>query len=121
MDDLDIHSASAEELKLEVLRLREQLKSHEQPFHSTGYMSPRDTWPDDSDVNSALADAESLPEAIFELIEKYEIPVTGNYPRWQDGQFIRHIGDFNSDFLAIADRFYGARRRPSEGPAPELS
>lgn len=121
MDDLDINSASPAELRLEVLQLRERLKSHERPSQSAGYMSPRETWPDDSDVNRAMAEAESLPEAIFELIEKYEIPVTGNYPRWQDGQFIRDIGDFNTDFLAIAGRFYGPRRRPSEGSDSELS
>jgi len=121
MDDLDIDSASPAELRLEVLRLREQLKSHEQPHISSGYMSPRETWPDDSDVNSAMAEAESLPEAIFELVEKYEVPVTNNYPRWQNGQFIRDMGEFFTDFETIAGRFYGPRRRPSEGPDSELS
>lgn len=121
MDELDISSASASELKLEVARLRARLESYEHPSQSAGYMSPRESWPDDSDVDRAMAEAESLPEAIFELIEKYEIPVTGNYPRWQDGQFIRDVGDFNTDFLAIAGRFYGPRRRPSEGPDSELS
>lgn len=72
---------------------------------STGYVSPRETWPDDTDINEAIAEAETLREAMFEIAEKFEVPVSNNLPRWQEGRFVRHVGDFLEDIYVAFDRF----------------
>lgn len=72
---------------------------------STGYVSPRETWPDDTDIDEAIADAGTLGEAMFEIAAKFDVPVTNNLPRWQEGQFVRHVGDFLEDIYAAFDRF----------------
>jgi hypothetical protein len=53
--------------------------------------------PDDSDHDEAILEAESFVEALWAIAEKYDVPVTNNYPRWQDGQYLRLISDFIED------------------------
>lgn len=72
---------------------------------STGYTSPRETWPDDGEADAAIAEAHSLTEAIWEIAEKYDVPVTNNYPRWQEGRFLREIGEFIGDMKTVIARF----------------
>lgn len=72
---------------------------------STGYVSPKETWPDDTEADAAIAEAETAAEGFWEIGEKYEIPATGNYPRWQEGVFLRSMGDFIEDCLAVSKRF----------------
>jgi hypothetical protein len=76
---------------------------------STGYVSPRETWPDDTDCNEAIAEAPTVQEAFWEIAEKYDVPVTGNMPRWQEGQFLRQAGDFIGDCMAVMGRFQGSQ------------
>lgn len=72
---------------------------------STGYMSPQETWPDDSEADKEIAEAETIAEAFWEVGEKYDVPTTGNSPRWQEGQFLRPMGDFIRDCVNVARRF----------------
>ena len=74
-----------------------------------GSTSPRTTWPNDDEANEAIRDAETLVEAIWEIGEKYDVPLTNNMPRWQDGQFLREAGEFIHDVVTAADRFNEAR------------
>lgn len=53
--------------------------------------------PDDRKLYEELYAAESFNEAIFVLAELYDIPVTNNEERWQDGHFVREIGDLVDD------------------------
>lgn len=77
------------------------------PVHtgSTGYVSPRETWPDDSGPDESIRRAESLAEALWEIAEKYDIPLTNNLPRWQEGVFLREVGDFIHDCMNAMSRF----------------
>ena len=61
--------------------------------------------PDDAEVNALLADSEDLPEALGTIATKYEAQVTNNEPRWQDGHYLRHVGDFMRDVMAAFERF----------------
>lgn len=61
--------------------------------------------PDDSEADAAIADAEDLNEALWEIAEKYQVPVTNNYPRWQEGQWLREIGEFIGDIRNAVERF----------------
>lgn len=61
--------------------------------------------PDDSEFDEAFADAEDFSEAIGAIIAKYYVPVTANEPRWQNGQYLRHAGDFLGDVRAAIQRF----------------
>ncbi|TFD51980.1 hypothetical protein E3T46_07785 [Cryobacterium sp. Hh11] len=63
------------------------------------------TAPDDSEANEMIATSEDLPEALAAIATKYEVPVTNNETRWQDGQFLRHVGDFMHDVKAAFERF----------------
>jgi hypothetical protein len=56
------------ELQEEVLRLRAQVRSFETPVTSTGYTNSRETWPDDTEANQAIEEAESGAAAFFFLI-----------------------------------------------------
>lgn len=60
--------------------------------------------PDDRKYNEEILEAESFTEALWVIAEKYDVPVTGNYPRTQNDQYLRHIGDFISDITAAAKR-----------------
>lgn len=72
---------------------------------STGYMSPRETWPDDTEADECIASSESLAEALLEIADKYDVPLTANYPRWQEGRFARSDFDFVSEIIAAFKRF----------------
>lgn len=72
---------------------------------STGYVSPRETWPDDAEIDEAIAEAETLNEAMFEIAEKFDVPLTNSLPRWQEGRFVRQAGDFLEDVYDAFDRF----------------
>ena len=72
------------------------------PEPTTPEQKPR---PDDSEADEMIADSEDLPEALFSIADKYDVPVTNNETRWQDGQFLRHIGDFTHDIKAAFERF----------------
>lgn len=41
--------------------------------------------------------SEQLNEALFDIADKYEAAVTNNEPRIQNGQQLRHVGDFIGD------------------------
>jgi hypothetical protein len=60
--------------------------------------------PDDSDYDEEILEAESFAEALWAIAAKYDVPVTNNYPRMQNGQYLRHIGDFIGDVTAAAKR-----------------
>lgn len=53
-------------------------------------------------VPAALHDA--LIEWVFDACEKYDLPLTNNEPRIQDGVQLHHIGDFTGDLLAVVRR-----------------
>lgn len=69
-----------------------------------GVVSPKHTWPDDTEVNQWIDEAQSLNEALLEIVDKYQIPVTTNLPRWQNGQFIRDAGDFIDDIRKVVEK-----------------
>lgn len=62
-------------------------------------------WPDDTEADEAIAESETFLEALFEIASKYNIPVTNNEIRWQDGLFLRHVGDFIGDVQDAYARF----------------
>lgn len=70
-----------------------------------GNFSPRETWPDDSACDEAIAEAETFGLAIWEIAEKYDVPLTNNSVRWQEGVFVRHITDFIEDVRRVHLRF----------------
>lgn len=88
---LEASEKSIQAKDVELARLKTQLQSTKQETHP-GIVSPRETWPDDSDSDEAITEASSLPEALWEIAEKYEVPLTNNLPRWQQGQFLRPAG-----------------------------
>lgn len=90
------------QLLAEVVRLRAQLAS----IGSTNpcVTSPKETWPDDTEINAEIAGADSFAVALFEIAEKYGANVTNNYPRWQNGVFIREVGDFIGDITTAAQK-----------------
>lgn len=61
--------------------------------------------PDDTESDEMIARAVDLTEALFEIAEKYQAPLTNNLPRWQDGVYLRHIGDFIQDVKDQVARF----------------
>lgn len=79
----------------EIKRLRAQLSSVGRV--NPGVVSARDTWPDDTEVNETIASETSFEGALFEIASKYGANVTSNMPRWQDGVFLREIGEFIGD------------------------
>ena len=86
----------------EIKRLRAQLVSVGRA--DPGIVSPRDTWPDDADANEAIAEADSFEDALFEIAEKYGAKVTNNMPRWQNGVFLREVGEFIGDVKDAATK-----------------
>lgn len=83
----------------EYKRQHQQLQSLLHPTTSTGYTNPRDTWPDDTEINASIAEEETVAGALFEIAEKYGADVTNNLPRWQDGVFLREVGEFIGDVM----------------------
>lgn len=61
--------------------------------------------PDDTELDELIDEAEDFAEAIWHIGEKYEVPLTNNYPRWQDGRYLRHCGDFYGDIMDAVDKF----------------
>lgn len=88
------------ELEAEVLRLQAQVASigHVDP----GTYSPRHVHPDDTVINGCIEEAECFADAMFEIAEKYGANVTNNMDRWQDGVFVRHVGEFIGDTKTAA-------------------
>ena len=66
--------------------------------------------PDDTEVNQEITKAEDLGEAIWALGDKYNIPLTNNSERWENGVFLRHVGDFREDVESIMNRFLHEKR-----------
>lgn len=91
--------------KSDLARLQAQVDSIGR--HGPGMARP-ETWPDDTEINEDLREAESFADALGIIIEKYNIPVTNNYARWQDGEFIREAVEFMEDIAAIAKKFFAA-------------
>jgi hypothetical protein len=70
-----------------------------------------DNRPDDTEIDESIADEDSFAGAMFEIASKYDIPVTNNEERWQDGVYLRHIADFIADVQRVSERF----RAPATG------
>ena len=66
--------------------------------------------PDDTLQNESILDSEDFAEALSEIVNKYGINVTNNSPRWQDGVYLRHMGEFLGDVRDAAIRFPQKRR-----------
>lgn len=86
----------------ELARLRAQVRSI--GLVNPSVASPKETWPDDSEVNEAIAAEDSFAGALFEIAEKYGANVTNNYPRWQNGVFLREVGEFIADVTTAAEK-----------------
>jgi hypothetical protein len=86
----------------ELAQLRAQVNSIGRVNPSTA--SPKGTWPDDTDANEAIASEDSFSGALFEIAEKYGANVTNNYPRWQNGVFLREVGEFIADVTNAAEK-----------------
>ena len=84
-------------------RLRAQVASIGKSAHP-GSCAPPGSHPDDTEINEAIADAETFGEAIWEIGDKYEIPLTNNMERWSEGRYIRHAGEFYQDVLDEANK-----------------
>lgn len=61
--------------------------------------------PDDTEWDELIADSESIQEALAAIADKYGANVTNNEPRWQDGVYLRHLGDFFGDVMDAFSRF----------------
>lgn len=84
-----------------IAELRAQVESFTVRIHSC----PPDARPDAAKVNALIAEAEDLRGALWEIGEKYGCACTNNAPRWQNGVYLRCIGDFCEDVEAAAARF----------------
>jgi hypothetical protein len=61
--------------------------------------------PDDSEINEDISNATSLANAIWLIADKYEVNLTNNEPRWQDGVYLREISEFMTDIIDAAVKF----------------
>lgn len=61
--------------------------------------------PDTTEDDEAIAEATSFVEALFEIANKYAVPVTNNLPRWQNGIWLHEVGAFIGDIQEAARRF----------------
>lgn len=61
--------------------------------------------PDDSEKDEEIEDADTLTEALWAISEKYDVPVTNNETRWQDGAYLREVGSFIGDIQKVYARF----------------
>ncbi|MEO3931353.1 hypothetical protein WMO79_00875 [Micrococcaceae bacterium Sec7.4] len=101
----------------EVTRLQAQLRSIGRV--DPGVASPKETWPDDKETNEAIAAEDSFAGALFEIADKYGANVTNNYPRWQNGVFLREVGEFIADVTAAAEKHLGTSSA-ADAPTPPL-
>jgi hypothetical protein len=90
------------ELRAENARLIAQVASLTAPQGP----APREAAPDDFDFECYLNDAQDFGEAVAVLIDKYDIAVTNNEPRWQGGVYLRHMGDLMSDIIEAAKHLH---------------
>lgn len=86
----------------EIRRLRAQVDS----FTNKTVSTPANADPDDTDADLAIEEAEDFLDAALELGDKWDVPYTNNYPRWQNGQFLRHMGDWLKDVRKVAKRYH---------------
>lgn len=81
--------------------------------------------PDDTEINATIAEEDSFAGALFEIAEKYGANVTNNEPRWQNGVFLREVGDFIADVLDAAQHHLidiidpAHKHLPNQEPAPD--
>jgi hypothetical protein len=61
--------------------------------------------PDDTEIDEVIATSEDLTEALFLLADKYGARVTNNNERWQDGEYLRHVGDFIGEIKTQVAKF----------------
>lgn len=92
-----------DEARADVKRLKAQVRSLQTPANPAGVAKPEER-PDDSEADAAIAAAEDFAEAIWEIGDKYEVALTNNLERWQEGQFLRHTGDFLGDIRSAAEK-----------------
>lgn len=90
-------------VEAENTRLRAQVASIGKAAHPGTYAPPGSA-PDDTEINQDIDDAETFGEAIWEIGDKYEIPLTNNMERWSEGRYIRHAGSFYQDIRDAADK-----------------
>lgn len=100
---MSYHNGKIQELEAELKVLRAQVASigHVVP----GAVALPDTRPDDSEYREELDDAESFSAAMFAIADLYGMNLTNNSERWQDGVFLREIGDFIGDVRSVAEKF----------------
>lgn len=55
--------------------------------------------PDQGFTVESLVRSEALISALFDLADKYDVPLTNNGARVQDGQQLREVGDFVGDII----------------------
>lgn len=89
---------ASEDKDLKIARLEAELKALK------GDVSIHTSAPDDSDHDEEIREATNFTEALWAISEKYDVPVTNNYPRWQDGQYLRMIGDFIGEITDAAKK-----------------
>lgn len=65
---------------------------------------PRDQ-PDDTEDNEAIDEAEDWLEAADSVGVKWGVPMTNNSPRWQDGVYLRHMGEWIADIRKVIERY----------------
>jgi hypothetical protein len=75
--------------------------------------------PDDTEVDAEIAEATDLGDALFGIASKYLVAVTNNEPRWQDGVWLREMGEFIDDVKNVTGRF--AVTAPGNTPASTTS
>jgi hypothetical protein len=90
------------EIRAENARLSAQVASLTAPQGP----APRETAPDDFDHQCYLNDAQDFGEAVAEIIDKYDIAVTNNEPRWQGGVYLRHMGDLMQDIITASKHLH---------------
>lgn len=89
---------ASEDKDLKIARLEAELKALK------GDVAIHTSAPDDSDHDEAIHEATNFTEALWAISEKYDVPVTNNYPRWQEGQYLRLISDFIDEITAAAKK-----------------
>lgn len=101
-EDVKALLAAIDERDAELFRLRAQVASI---GSGRTWRSPKESWPDDTDWDESIAEAERFSEAAFAIAEKYGAAITNDEERWQDGEFLRDVCDFQNDVQAAAERF----------------
>lgn len=65
-----------------------------------------DEFPDDSEADRDIAEAETFRDALWSIAEKYDAPLTNNAPGWNsEGRFCRMMPDFIVDVEKAMKRF----------------